>query len=249
MNIIRAPVNPGKPCQSFMNIRLDRFLSNNSSLTRSEAQRAIRAGRVRVDGIPVNDPAFKVGEGTSVQYEDAELGKRQPRYFMLNKPAGVVCATRDGEHRTVLDLIPCDEREGLHPVGRLDKDTTGLVILTDDGDWSHRVTSPRRDCAKVYRVGLAEPLPESARRVLEQGIELRGERRPTLPAKVETLGMLEVRLTIQEGKYHQVKRMLAAVGNRVVSLHRERIGPIPLDPALAPGEYRSLSEQEVDAIG
>ncbi|OGT89320.1 MAG: 16S rRNA pseudouridine(516) synthase [Gammaproteobacteria bacterium RIFOXYD12_FULL_61_37] len=230
-------------------MRLDRFLSNNTSLTRSEAQRAIRTGRVRVGEIPVNDPAFKVGEGTSVRYEGIELGKRQSRYFMLNKPAGVVCATRDGKHRTVLDLIPCDEREGLHPVGRLDKDTTGLVILTDDGDWSHRVTSPRRHCAKVYRVGLVEPLPESARLALEQGIELRGERRPTLPAKVETLGMLEIRLSIQEGKYHQVKRMLAAVGNHVVSLRRESIGTISLDPALPPGAYRPLSADEVASIG
>ncbi|MBU0499762.1 MAG: pseudouridine synthase [Gammaproteobacteria bacterium] len=230
-------------------MRLDRFISNNASLTRSEAQRAIRTGRVSVDEATVTDPAWRVGEESSVRFEGAELGRRRLCYLMLNKPAGLVCATRDGEHRTVLDLIPGGERGGLHPAGRLDKDTTGLVLLTDDGAWSHRVTSPRGECAKVYRVGLAEPLPESARRALEQGVELRGERRPTLPAEVEVLGAREIRLTLQEGKYHQVKRMLAAVGNRVISLERERIGAISLDPALAPGAYRPLTPDEVASVG
>lgn len=232
-----------------MPIRLDRYLSNNGSLSRSEAQRTIRSGSVVVNGARVADPAHKIEAVDRVVCEGVELGMRAKRYFMLNKPVDVVCVTYDGMHKTVLDLLPAREREGLHPAGRLDRDTTGLVLLTDDGDWSHRVTSPRSQCTKVYRVGLSEGLSSEASLSLERGVQLHGERGPTLPAEVERLGDREIRLAIHEGKYHQVKRMLAAVGNRVVSLHRERIGGIVLDPALAPGGFRSLTQGEVVSVG
>jgi 16S rRNA pseudouridine516 synthase len=147
----------------------------------------------------------------------------------------------------VFDLLDAEPRpESLHLVGRLDLDTTGLVLLTDDGDWSHRITAPRKKRPKVYRVRLAHAWSreEPALTILREGVSLRGDDRPTAPAEVDWLGGDDLRLVIREGRYHQVKRMLAAVGNRVVSLHRERIGALALDPSLSPGAYRSLTEIE-----
>ena len=164
---------------------------------------------------------------------------------MLNKPAGVVCATRDRAHRTVLDLLDEPNKTGLHVAGRLDIDATGLVLITDDGEWSHHITSPRHKQPKTYRVELAEPLTDVARLALEAGVQLNGEPRPCAPAGVEVVAERVLRLTLTEGKYHQVKRMLAAVGNHVTALHRERIGSIVLDPALPEGGYRQLLPEEV----
>jgi 16S rRNA pseudouridine516 synthase len=163
---------------------------------------------------------------------------------MLNKPQGVICATTDPGHRTVLDLLDVENKKGLHPAGRLDIDTTGLVLISDDGDWSHRITAPRHKCPKTYRVTLAEPLEEQVAAQFAEGIALHNEEKKTQPATLEILSPTEVRLTIGEGKYHQIKRMFAAVGNHVVALHREAIGALQLDEALAPGEYRQLSEEE-----
>lgn len=229
-------------------MRLDRLLSHAAGLTRSEAKRAVRAGRVAVDGVPARDPALEVGKGARVALDGAPVEVRGPRYLMLHKPAGCVCATSDGLHRTVLDLLPPVERDGLRVVGRLDLDVTGLVLLTDDGDWSHRVTSPRRKCPKTYVADLAEPIPEEALATLRRGVRLRGEARDTAPAEVERLGPARVRIAVTEGRYHQVKRMLAAVGNRVAALHRERIGPVALDPALPPGAWRALAPAEIAAL-
>ena len=229
-------------------MRLDRLLSHAAGLTRSEAHRAVRAGRVAVDGAPVRDAAFKVGEGAAVTIDGVPVGPRGPRYLMLHKPAGCVCATSDGLHKTVLDLLPLVDRAGLHVVGRLDLDVTGLVLLTDDGDWSHRVTAPRRKCPKTYHADLADPIAEDALDALRHGVRLRGEDRDTRPAAVERLGAARVRITVTEGRYHQVKRMFAAVGNRVTALHRERIGPVGLDPALPPGAWRELTPDEVAGL-
>jgi 16S rRNA pseudouridine516 synthase len=229
-------------------IRLDRYLSQASALSRSQAQQAVRRGEVSVCGVAVRDPSLHIGGGQPVTYRGVPLQTRGPRYFMLNKPLGVVCASRDERHRTVLDLLDVDNREGLHAAGRLDIDTTGLVLISDDGDWTHRVTAPRRKCPKTYRVSLAEPLGPAAAERLRHGVELRGEETSTLPAEVELLSVTELRLIIHEGRYHQVKRMLAAVGNHVVALHRERIGAVGLDTALAPGAWRALTPDEVDAF-
>jgi 16S rRNA pseudouridine516 synthase len=136
----------------------------------------------------------------------------------------------------------------LHFAGRLDVDTTGLVLLTDDGKWSHRITSPKHKCDKTYYVWLADPVGEDYAERFKQGIELRNEREATLPAKLDVITEHEVRLTIREGKYHQVKRMFAALGNKVEALHRERIGDIVLDEELEPGEYRYLTEQEINSV-
>ena len=229
-------------------VRLDRFLSHAVGLTRSEVQRAVRAGRVAVDGATVRDPAVKVAEGAAVTLDGAPVGPRGPRYLMLHKPAGCVCATSDGLHPTVLDLLPAAERDGLRVVGRLDLDVAGLVLLTDDGDWSHRVSAPRRKCPKTYLADLAAPIGEEALGALRRGVQLRGERRDTAPAAVERLGPARVRITVTEGRYHQVKRMFAAVGNRVTGLRRERIGGVSLDPALPPGGWRALTGDEVAGL-
>lgn len=240
-----GPLSRGRGTAS---VRLDRFLGHAEGLTRSEAQRAVRGGRVAVEGATVRDPAVKVVEGAAVTLDGAPVGPRGPRYLMLHKPAGCVCATSDGVHPTVLDLLPPAARDGLHVAGRLDLDVTGLVLLTDDGDWSHRVTAPRRKCPKTYRAELAEPIGEDALADLRRGVRLRGEERDTPPAVVERLGPASVQITVTEGRYHQVKRMFAAVGNRVTALHRERIGPVTLDRALPPGAWRALTEAEVRSL-
>jgi 16S rRNA pseudouridine516 synthase len=229
-------------------MRLDRFLSHATGLSRSQAQRAIRAGEVRVAGAVVTDPGAHVEAHSAIAFAGRSIEERTPRYFMLHKPAGCVCATEDREHRTVLDLLDAQNPTGLHVAGRLDIDASGLVLITDDGEWSHRVTSPRHEFPKTYRVTLETPLSEEAATTLRAGVALRNEPRRCAPAALERLADSVWRLTITEGKYHQVKRMLAAVGNRVLALHRERIGKVALDPDLAPGEYRPLTDEEIAAF-
>lgn len=229
-------------------MRLDRYISHATSLSRAQAQRAIRSGAATVDGMAVRDPSFHLAADAQIALDGQPIVISGPRYFMLNKPAGYVCATEDGAHPTVLDLLHESHPEGLHPAGRLDIDTTGLVLISDDGDWSHRITSPRRECAKRYRVTLAEEIDSDVGQRFAEGLALKGETKKTLPAQLEILSPREVMLTIHEGKYHQVKRMFAAVGNHVIALHRVSIGTIHLDDSLKPGEYRPLCEDETLSI-
>lgn len=226
-------------------MRLDKYLCHATGLTRSQAQKSIRRREVEVDGVEVRDPSRSVGDENEVVWQGREVRLSGPRYFMLNKPAGVVCATIDSQHTTVIDLLDEANPRGLHVAGRLDIDTTGLVLISDDGEWSHRITSPKHKCEKSYLVTLAEPLDESLIASFAAGIELKGEKEKSKPAQLEILSLTEARLIIREGKYHQVKRMFAAVGNHVVTLHRERIGELLLDSKLEEGECRSLSEEEV----
>ena len=226
-------------------MRLDFFLANSANVSRKEARRIIMAGRVTLEGEVCKKAATPATAQSQVCLDGQSLTLQGERYLMLHKPVDYVSATTDSEHPTVLDLLPPDLRRNLHIAGRLDLDTTGLLLLTTDGQWSHRVTSPRSHCAKTYRMTLAEPLTQDMLRQLAEGVQLKGEEKTTAPAEVEALGERSLRLTITEGRYHQVKRMLAAVGNHVLSLHRERIGTISLDPALAPGAYRALTEDEV----
>jgi 16S rRNA pseudouridine516 synthase len=229
-------------------LRLDRFVSQAAGLSRSRARRAIRLGLVQVNGRAIKDPAYALKSIFAVKLEGAALELPDNRYFMLHKPGGVVCSHKGEGHRTVFDLLHEPRREQLHTVGRLDLDTTGLVLLTDDGTWLHALTSPRRKQAKTYRVTLSEGLSSGALERLAGGMLLRGEARPCLPAEVQIETQTVVRLTLREGRYHQVKRMVAAVGGRVVRLHRESFGELVLDPKLAPGTYRPLFEQEVDRV-
>jgi 16S rRNA pseudouridine516 synthase len=224
--------------------RLDKYLCHATGLSRSQAQVTIRLGQVTVDGEVVRDPSYKFGAAAQVAWREQGVELQGHRYYMLNKPQGVICATSDPSHRTVIDLLAGEKVKGLHAAGRLDIDTTGLVLLSDDGDWTHRITAPRHKCPKRYRVTLAEPLAPEAATLFAAGIELRNEAKKTQPATLDIISPTEVRLTIGEGKYHQVKRMFAAIGNHVVALHREAIGTLQLDESLAPGEYRLLSEEE-----
>lgn len=233
-------------------MRLDKFLTETTGLTRSLAKKALHREEVSVNGDTVKNPATQVDEASDVRWLGEPLVLVGLRYLMMHKPLGVECTTRPGRYPTVLELIDLPKVERLHPVGRLDVDTTGLVLLTDDGQWSHRVTSPRSRCAKVYLATLTEPLQgEAAERAIHafaEGIQLDGEEQLTRPAELVMCAPREARLTIHEGKYHQVRRMFAAIGNHVETLRRESIGPLRLDPELAPGECRMLRPEEIAAF-
>ncbi|WP_036190779.1 pseudouridine synthase [Marinobacter lipolyticus] len=229
-------------------MRLDQFIASTTPLSRKEAKRVIGQGRVMVNGEACRQASTHIGTNGSVTLDDDLLALPGERYLMLNKPQGVVSATTDSDHPTALDLLPTNLRHNLHIAGRLDADTTGLLLLTSDGQWSHRVTSPRVKCPKTYRVTLSDPITEAALQQLRAGMELRNDPRPTKPAKAMRVGEYEIELTISEGRYHQVKRMLAATGNRVEALHRISIGAIALDSNLAPGAFRELTEAEISSI-
>ncbi|WP_444905134.1 16S rRNA pseudouridine(516) synthase RsuA [Microbulbifer sp. CnH-101-E] len=229
-------------------IRLDKAVSQVTDLSRSDVKRAAKAERISVNGEIVTDPAAKVQASDALYLDGEPLHEPGPRYIMLNKPLGYVSATKDGEHPTVLDLIDEPNKAKLHIAGRLDIDTTGLVLLTDDGQWSHKVTSPNHHCEKTYYALLAEKIEEDAVAKFVKGIWLNNEKKRTKPAKLEILYANEVRITIGEGRYHQVKRMFAALGNRVIELHRERIGDIFLDEELQEGEYRLLTSEEIASV-
>lgn len=229
-------------------MRLDHFLASSTGLSRKDAKRAITGKRVQVNGQLCRSTSAGINTRDQVLLDGEPVSLPGDLYLMMHKPAGVVSATSDSNQPTALDLLPPELARQLHIAGRLDKDTTGLLLLTSDGQWSHRVTSPRRDCPKTYRVQLAEPLSAEAAQALEQGIQLKGEDSPTRPAKVTRCSEREIELTISEGRYHQVKRMLAAVGNHVTALHRQRIGTIELDAELSPGQFRELTRSEVDSL-
>ena len=230
-----------------VHMRLDRFIAESTGLTRSLAKKILHKGLVEVDGQVVKKGDLQIAE-QQVRLEGKLLSLPNPRYFMLHKPVGYLSSSQSEVHPSALSLLPEELREGLHCAGRLDVDTTGLLLLTEDGQWSHRVTSPNKELGKVYRVWLAEDVDASVIERFAEGIELDGERKPTRPAQLQLISPREVLLTIYEGKYHQVKRMFAAVGNRVEALHREQVGAIRLDPELAPGQWRSLTEKEIAAV-
>ena len=226
-------------------MRLDKYISQVTELSRKDVKRLLRSDAVTVDGEPVRDPALQVRTDSRVTVDGEVLATPGPRYFMLNKPAGYVCVTRDREHPSVLELLDEPNLDQLQIAGRLDIDTTGLVLLTDDGAWNHAVTSPKRSCGKTYLVTLAENIDPSTVEQFAQGVNLEGDIKPTEPAQLDILFSNEARLTISEGRYHQVKRMFAAIGNRVTELHRESVGEIHLDADLQPGEYRPLTAAEI----
>lgn len=229
-------------------MRLDRFISKHTRSSQKAARQAIAGGRVEMDSVTERNPTVTVGRFHTVTLDESVLQSRQAHYLMLHKPAGYLSATRDPTHPTVLDLVDPVLRPQLHIGGRLDRATSGLLILTNDGHWSRRLTEPRERHPKVYHVRTLQPItPETAVRFAE-GIYFPYEGLTTSPAQLEQLGLCEARLTIYEGRYHQVKRMFTAVGNRVVALHRESMGDIQLDPSLAPGECRQLSHHEIASV-
>ncbi len=226
-------------------MRLDGYLAQCAGLSRREAKLAIARGRVRINDNLVKQASTSIGDQDEVTLDQEPVALPGELYLMLNKPAGVLSATTDASQPVVTDLLPEHLARRVHPAGRLDRDTTGLLLLTSNGQWSHKVTAPRHRCPKTYRVSLTEPLDASACRELETGVLLKGETLPTRPATVVPVDQTTVDLTIIEGRYHQVRRMMAAVGNHVAALHRHRIGNVTLDPALAPGQFRALSDAEV----
>ena len=231
-------------------MRLDKFLSQQLGVSRALVLRELRNKRVTVDGEIVKTGSMKISPEQRVEFDGNVLDQiTGPRYFMLNKPQGYVCSTDDPDHPTVLYFLEEPVAYKLHAAGRLDIDTTGLVLVTDDGKWSHRITSPRHHCEKTYLVTLEHPLADDTAAQFEAGVQLHNEDSLTKPAQLEKIEDCLVRLTLSEGRYHQVKRMFAAVGNRVVALHRERIGEIVMDEDLEPGQYRPLTEQEVASVG
>lgn len=227
-------------------MRLDKFIAEHTGLTRSQASRAIRSGEVTINGNLEKNSAAKVSETDEIHYQgERVIWVGDGQYFMLYKPQGYICSHEEGDYPTVFDFFDYPLNHKLHCAGRLDVDTTGLVLLTDDGQWSHRITSPKHHCEKTYLVTLADPVEDFYAEKLAEGILLRGEKTLTLPAQLEILDDYNVNLTISEGRYHQVKRMFAALGNKVEALHRWRIGEIVLDEALAEGEFRALTSDEI----
>ena len=196
-----------------------------------------------VNGKVISNEATQVHENNCITIEGQTLTPRPSRYMMVHKPLDMICSNVDEGYPSLFRLINVDRVSDLHIAGRLDTDTTGLVLVTDDGRWSYNIITPKKQCEKVYRVGLRDPIAVDIATRFQQGVQLQGEKSPTRPAKLEMLSPKEVLLTITEGKFHQVKRMFAAVGNRVVSLHRQKIGDIELNIEL--GEWRYLTADEI----
>ena len=232
------------------NMRLDRFLSNQLNISRNDAKELIKKRLVTVNGETARLFDMKVDPSSdSVVSEGKPVRYRKYVYIMLNKPAGVVCATRDKLSGTVLELIPEElRREGLFPAGRLDKDTTGFVFITDDGELAHELLSPKKHVPKRYSAVLEKPVGDDDIKAFSDGITIDGGEK-CLPAGLEPAERPnEVFITIREGKYHQIKRMAEAVGNRVLYLKRISIGGLELDSSLAEGECRELSAGEIRSL-
>lgn len=229
-------------------MRLDKFIGQCTDYSRSQIHQAAKAGRISINGVIAKKADIKLDGSETVLLDDQLIALQPLRYLMLHKPQGYICANHDAIHPVVIDLLDMQRKQELQIVGRLDLDTTGLVLLTEDGQWNHRITSPRHECQKTYLVTTADPIGHDTARLFAAGVQLHGEKSPTRPAQLELISSHQCRLHIYEGKYHQVKRMFAAVGNHVVALHREAIGSIQLDVHLAQGEYRPLTPDEIQSI-
>ncbi|MBS6446053.1 MAG: rRNA pseudouridine synthase [Clostridiales bacterium] len=230
-------------------MRLDKFLSETGTASRSESRKAARAGGISVNGAVIYDTAVHIDpEKDEVSYMGNRIVYRKYSYLMLNKPEGVVSATDDGTERTVLDLLPDKYRKmGLFPCGRLDKNTTGLLILTNNGALAHRLLSPKCHVEKTYRFTCERALTDADCELLRRGVDI-GEKSSTLPAKLMLFSGRSGEITVTEGKYHQIKRMFQAVCNKILSLERISFAGIPLDSALARGGWRELTAAEAAYI-
>ena len=229
--------------------RLDKIISDSGLYSRREAKELARQGRVTVNGVPARSGDDKLDAASTVICVDGSaLNCAKQRYIMLHKPGGVLSATEDCRQETVLSLLPPELRRlDLAPVGRLDKDTTGLLILTNDGDYAHRVISPKKHVPKVYRAAVDGVLDGSDIAAFEAGVVL-SDGTVCLPAQLEIVRPSVCNVTVFEGKYHQVKRMLASRGKHVTALHRFRIGALDLDPELKPGQWREMDAREAALV-
>jgi len=230
-------------------MRVDRFLSNLPRFNRKQVRLLLVERRIRVDGVAVSDPHHEVREFSRVCLDDEVLQAGKPaRHFMLHKPRGCVSATSDPEHPTVLDWLDEPDKGELHIAGRLDFNTTGLLVITNDGQWSRRLTQPQTKLPKVYRVETQQDIGPEYAPTFAAGLYFAFEDLTTQPAELTLLGPRTARLSIVEGRYHQVKRMFGHFDNKVIDLHRERMGPLVLDATLAPGEYRALTDAEIRQV-
>jgi len=230
-------------------MRLDKFIAKSTDFSKQEVQQLILNHHITVNGVEISDCSIQVHENNIVKLRDERLIPRPFRYILLNKPTGTICSNIDEVYPSVMNRLKQDGLEHvdqLHIAGRLDADTTGLILVTDDGRWTFDITRPTNDCRKVYRVGLSRPFKIELMSRFEEGIQLQGESALTLPATIVLINDKEVLLTISEGKFHQVKRMFAALGNRVVSLHREKIGDVTLD--VEEGKWRYLTPLEINSF-
>ncbi len=229
-------------------MRLDKFLCDTAGLTRTEAKNAVKKGQIAVNGQVQKAADFKVKETTdTVTFQGKPLSYAAFHYYMLHKPAGVITATEDKKESTVMDILREEKVKNLFPVGRLDKDTEGLLLITDDGELAHNLLSPKKHVDKEYLVKVRDSISEEDCRKLSEGVDI-GDEKPTAPAKVERVAEKEILLTIREGRFHQVKRMLQAVGNEVLYLKRLSMGSLRLPADLEKGAYRPLSEEEIYKI-
>ncbi len=231
-------------------MRLDKFLTVTGTASRSEAAKAVRRGAVLVNGKAASSPSMPIEpESVCVEYNGERVVYRQYTYIMLNKPQGVVSATEDGHDKTVLDLLPDKLRRlNLFPCGRLDKNTVGLMLLTDNGELSHRLLAPKSHVAKSYRFSSEKPISDGNKNALEAGVHISGgylTKPATLQLDGDRMGGI---ITITEGKYHQIKYMLEAVDNKILTLGRITFGPLTLDEALAEGEWRFLTDGEIEKL-
>ena len=234
-------------------MRLDKYLVEMNKGSRTQIKDAAKKGRIQVNGVPEKKTERKIDPETDeVTFDGQAVSYRAMEYIMLYKPQGVISATEDKRHRTVIDLLSGENRSDLFPVGRLDIDTEGLLLLTNDGDLTHRLLAPGKHGDKVYFARIEGKLPETAVEQMAAGLTLT-DGTPVMPGKLEILKQwekgAEILLTIQEGKFHQVKRMFEALGCQVVFLKRLSMGSLKLDPELKPGEYRPLTEEELELLG
>jgi len=228
------------------NMRLDRFICKSTELTKPDAIQSINSGEVFVNGKVITDEGIQVHEDNQITLNGEQLTTRAFRYILIHKPANTICSNIDEVYPSLFNYLNIENPSELHIAGRLDADTTGLVLITDDGRWSFDITRPEKQCKKVYRVRLSKPIEGSVVSKFKHGIQLQGEPKPTLPAELVIINANEALLTITEGKFHQVKRMFAAVGNRVSSLHREAVGEIVLDVDV--GQWRYLTMDEINSF-
>jgi 16S rRNA pseudouridine516 synthase len=227
-------------------MRLDKYLAHATKESRSSIKKWLKEKQFSVNGSIIIDPCYQVPNDANVYWHDEKLALPSLCYIMFNKPIGVICSHEEAGQRTVFDILPPNFFD-LHCVGRLDKDSSGLLLLTDDGNFSHRLSAPGKH-KKRYRVQTARPLLKDYQEAFTKGILLKGEDKPTRPAELAIINDTEALVWIQEGKYHQVRRMFAALGNHVNTLHREAISTLELDPMLGIGEWRALSESELKNI-
>ena len=231
-----------------MLIRLDKYLADMGLGTRSQVKEFIKKGKIQINGIVVKDGNLKVdSEKDLVHYEGNPIIYEEFEYYMLNKPAGVISASNDKRAQTVIDLITDKKRDDLFPVGRLDKDTEGLLLISNDGELAHKLLSPKKHVDKTYYVELDKILSKEASQQICEGVFIESGVK-SMPARLEYINDTTVHLTIQEGKFHQVKKMFHAVGCEVTYLKRLSMGPLRLDTNLQSGEYRRLTDDELSAL-